>query len=333
MAKFFSFLLTLTALPIFAFSLKIVSNNANFHPEIALFGDAEIAAGGAHVQLTRPSSSSSGLLRCSRPFKFFEGNARTAASFSAEFSFSISPENGDGIALVFAPEGFGSEPGSKPFGISSENRFLGVEFDTRLDPNVGDLNANHVGIDVGSFESVTAKDVSSINLVLNSGEKLKSWVDYDASSKSLEVRLSKFGDERPHIPLLAHQIDFPSTWKDEDVFVGISSSNGNSSQTSNVYSWRFRLRKVPSWMHSLPADPHGHGEKHVEHKKGFCFLRFLEGLIFATGCGALIAYVMLFLWAIFVSRRTVLSVQLPGRSEEFRYQKVDVVAHKDDGNV
>ncbi|KAK8491068.1 hypothetical protein V6N13_122009 [Hibiscus sabdariffa] len=53
--------------------------------------------------------------------------------------------------------------------------FLGIEIDARKDEKVGDFNANHVGIDVGSLEPVEVCNLSSLNLVLNNGEPLKSW--------------------------------------------------------------------------------------------------------------------------------------------------------------
>ncbi|TQD92065.1 hypothetical protein C1H46_022344 [Malus baccata] len=51
------------------------------------------------------------------------------------------------------------------------------------------------GIDVGSFVSLVVCNVSELNLVLNSGERLTCWIDYDASSQRLEIRRFKI-DER-----------------------------------------------------------------------------------------------------------------------------------------
>lgn len=45
---------------------------------------------------------------------------------------------------------------------------------------------------MGSLDSVIVSNVSSIDLVLSSGKKLHSWVDYDSSSKRLDVRLCEF---------------------------------------------------------------------------------------------------------------------------------------------
>ncbi|KAF8022001.1 hypothetical protein BT93_G2206 [Corymbia citriodora subsp. variegata] len=178
--------------------------------------------------------------------------------------------------------------------------------------------------------SVSVWNASSVGLVLSSGEKLKSWVDYDGSSKRLEVRLSKFRDPRPYDPIIAYSIDLLRIWRDEDVYVCISSSNGNSSQTIRVYSWRFKPRKVPMLMHSLPADPHGYSSKHGKsRKRGKCTLAILGGVIFATGCGALLAFLGLFVWAFVANRHSVFPVERSVRPVDFKYEKINVVKGKD----
>ncbi|XP_021295350.1 L-type lectin-domain containing receptor kinase S.4-like [Herrania umbratica] len=330
--------LFLAAKPISLFAQQALDNNPSFSPHIFLFGDARVEDGGSHVRLTWPHAPSSGLLLLDKPFKFAdERNVGRPTSFAAEFSFSLSPGKGDGLAFVIIPNGFQTRFQDQGyFGLFGENRFLGIEFDTKKDDKVGDLNANHVGIDVGSLESVKVSNLSSLNLVLNNGEILKSWVDYDSSSKLLQVRLSKLNDKRPFTPILAYRIDLFEMWGNEDVFVGIISTTNEESSpsSSNVYSWRFRVRDVSSWMHSLPADPRGYVDKDSQEfraeRSNFCALTILAGLIFATGCGALLAFVMLFMWAILVNRHTVFPVECQAGPEDFRYEKVNVIVEKDD---
>lgn len=288
------------------------------------------------MQLTRPFAQSSGLLCYNKPFKFMEGKGNLAkpTSFSTAFSFSMSPGNGDGLTLVFIPHSFASNfVGQGSFGLSGENKYLGIEFDTKKDEKVADLNANHVGLNVGSLVSVSIRNASSMNLVLNNGEKLKSWVDYNPSSKNLEVRLSKLGEARPSNPFLAYNTDLLEMWRDENVFVGLVSTSTKTSQTTSVYSWRFRLKKFPTWMHSMPVDPRsymaGGDEKLRAKERTFCPSKILGGLIFATGCGALLAFVLLFAWAIFVGRHMVLSMDGPMHPADFRYEKISIVVEKD----
>lgn len=156
-------------------------------------------------------------------------------------------------------------------------------------------------------------------VVPNDGGKLTSWVDYDSSSKMVEIRLGKFGDSRPYDPLSAYRIDLPSKCEGREVFVGLSSWNGKSSEWSRVFSWRFGLRNVPKWMHSLPVDPRRRSERKDE---GLQKLTIFAGLIFATGCGALMAFLALFVWAIASNRNAIFG------AVDFQYEKVGVVVEE-----
>lgn len=206
---------------------------------------------------------------------------------------------------------------------------MGVEFDTSKDDNVNDPNANHVGIDIGSLVSVAVANVSSVNLVLNSGEKLNAWVDYEASSKTLEVRLCKEGESRPENPIVSHNIDLFKIWGDQNVFLGISSSNDdNSKQVVSVYSWKLSLRKVSKTLHSQPANPDKDNSE--SQKSSFLPLALLAGVIFGTGCVAMVTYVLLFMWVIFFQKHEEESLaKIPDHhSSDVRYERIDVAVDK-----
>ncbi|KAK4772392.1 hypothetical protein SAY86_014167 [Trapa natans] len=312
------FLTILFSPPISSFALQALVNRSDFDDGNELLGDASVSSDGSSVQITRHSVPSSGIVIRSAPLRF-----STPISFSTVFAFSISPGAGDGFALALFSKSSASSLGSTSFGLSKEdNKFVGVEFDTSMDENVGDLNANHVGIDLGSFVSVRVSNVSSMNLVLNSGEKLKSWVDYDASSKRLEVRLSRFAEPRPYIPIIAHMIDLSKIWKDEDdVLVGLCSSNVNTAQTSTIYSWRFRLRKVPTAMHSMPVDPNEiKRHKHEgENSKRGCPVALLGGLVLMALLGALLLSAVPNMWAMILE---ACRMDFPNTQVDFQYEKV-----------
>lgn len=295
-----SLTLILIPKPISSSALHSPTKTPNFDSEIALYGDAELAGDddGARVRLTRPSLSSSGLLLRRIPFRLLDPNGHPT-SFSTDFAFSVTPGDGDGVELVFVPADFGSR-------VSGESNRL----------------------------VVAVVNASSADLGLKDGEKLKSWIDYDASSKRLEVRLAKFGESRPYDPKIAYAMDLPAMWKsDEDVLIGISSSTDNSPRIITIFSWNFRLRSFPNSMHSLPADPRGHGQHFSDHqKRRVCPLAVLGGLIFATVCGALMAFAVLFLWAVIASNKHTVSPadhQSHVKSSGFRYEKIGVVVEKD----
>ncbi|GFQ07823.1 L-type lectin-domain containing receptor kinase s.4 [Phtheirospermum japonicum] len=311
--------------PNLTFSFKNFGKDSNFESHLALFGDAEVASDNMSVQIAGSRVSSAGRLICKKPINLV--SSRNMVSFSNNFIFSMSSENGDGLAFVMLPSNFPLsvfDGGSMGLLGEEKLKFLAVEFDTFKDKKYGDVNGNHVGLDIESPVSVKASNVSSINLMLNSGEKLQAWIDYEASSKRFEVRLSKFGTNKPLAPLLTYPIDLSKMWTNENVTVGLSSSNGNSSQKCIIYSWSFNSRIMPHWMHSEPLDPEGFvvkGEKLKVPKRNECALRILAALIFGSGCGAIGAFVVLYLWTIFGNRRPVVP-------EEFEYDKFDVTVEK-----
>lgn len=274
-----------------------------------------------------------------KPIKLFEGNPRKLVSFSTYFSFSISPDNGDGLAFSMVPIGFpvdlfdGSSFGLFPRGLEKSNfSFFAIEFDTKMNVKYGDLNGNHVGIDINNLVSVKVSNASSIKLVLNSGERFHCWIDYQAGSKRLEIRLSNVSSTRPIDPLLMYPIDFGKMWKENEVFVGLSSSSANTSQTCFVYSWSFKLRPAPQWMHSHPMDPAAFVEKKKKplrvYERSACVLRILAALFFGAGCGALGAFVMLFVCSAFGNRRPVVPEELAMNPVDYEYKKIKVVVDK-----
>ncbi|KAH7553785.1 hypothetical protein ACOSQ2_029654 [Xanthoceras sorbifolium] len=324
----------LAADPSSSFSFKSFDKDPSFESSIALYGDAKLVNGGYSVQLTNSASSNAGRVVYKKPIKLVEGNPRKLASFSTNFSFSMSNESGDGLAFVMVPSGFRfSELGNGSFGFSmgrekSKFRVVTVEFDTSRDAKYGDLNENHVG----SLLSIKVGNVSSHNMLLNSGKKLNSWIDYEASSTRLEVRLSHSGDIKPVDPLVSYPIDLSKIWNGEEVFLGLSSSNGNSTQMCYVYSWSFKLRHVPHWMHSQPLDPKAFAKNTktppVVPKQSDCLLRVLAALIVGTSCGALGASVVLYLWTIFANRRPVVPEECAVHPVDYEYKKFNIVVDK-----
>lgn len=313
------------------FSFKNFGKDSNFESQLALFGDAKVASDNTSVQI---SGSSGGRFVSKKPFSIVEKKSRKMVSFSSYFVFSMSKEIGDGFCFVMLPFGYPlNEFDGGSMGLFEEKKlkFLAVEFDTFMDKKYGDVNGNHVGLDVDSFVSVKVSNVSYINLVLNSGVKLQTWIDYEASGKRFEVRLSKVGEIRPLDPLLSYLINLSKMWKDEDITVGLSSYSRNTSQKSKVYSWSFKTRTMPHWMHSQPMNPEGFvaRKEDVEvRKRSHCALRIFVALIFGAGCGALGAFFVLFLWTMFGNRRPIVPEEFAMQPREFEYKKFNVSVDK-----
>lgn len=310
-----------------------------FDSKVALYGDAKVVNGDYYaVQLTGPVSSSAGRVVYKKPIKLVEGKPQKLVSFSTYFSFSISPGNANGLAFVMLPSGFSvktfyNSSFGLPKGYVEKGKFkiVVVKFSTLRDVKNDGLVKIHAGIDVGSFVSTKVRNPSTIDLTANNGKKSYAWIDYEAGSKRLEVRLSQFGDIKPSDPLFWYPIDLSRIWGNEEALVGFSANNENSSQTCYIYSWRFEQRHVPQWMHSEPLDPKAVAEKSkplkVEKRKD-CLTKILAAMISGVACGALMASTVLYLWTIFGNKRPVVPEELAVKPVDFEYEKVKVVVDK-----
>lgn len=306
-----------------SFYFKNFSKDSNFKSQLALYGDSKVVVSGLSLEITGSSVSGAGRIIYKNPIKLLEVKTESLVSFSTNFSFSLSRAYGNGLTLFMVP--FSS------FGLLVEKkvRLFSVEFDISDDNKYGDANGNHVG----SFIYVKVRNVSSsIKLVLSSGEKVQAWIDYEASSKRLEVRMSKLGHIKPVDPVLSYSIDMSLMWKEDEVLVGLGSVYGNSSQLCNVYSWGFSSRQVPHLMHSQPLDPEVHvDEKKAPtiHKRSDCLTKILAALIFGTACGALGAIFALFVWTIFgENRRAIIPEEYAVQPVRIEYKKCEVVVDK-----
>ncbi|XAR50875.1 Non-specific serine/threonine protein kinase [Bertholletia excelsa] len=325
------FLSNSSADPNSTFYFKNFVGDLDFESRFALYGDAKVVSDGSAVRIGGSPSSSAGGVFYKKPIKFFEGNSCRTVSFSTSFSFLMSPENGNGpnsMAFVMVPVGISrSVLDGVSLGLLRERKILvlAVEFDTVMDDKHDDW-----GINANGSLLLKLSNISSINFLLNSGKKLEAWIDYQAGSKRLEVRLSKHGELKPVDPIVSFPIYLSTTCKKKErVFVGLIASNTNFS--CDVYSWSFGLRRVPSWMHSQPLDPLAFSEKTsavTVPRRRDCLLRTVAALVSGTACGALGASVVLFLWGIFTNRRQVVPEKDDGKPAELDYGKFKVVIDK-----
>ncbi|XP_073286391.1 lectin-like protein LEC [Primulina huaijiensis] len=309
-----------------SFSFKNFGKDSNFTSQLVLYGDAKVDNGSSSVQISGSGVTGGGRIVLKNPINLVDVGLRKKVSFSIYFVFSMPREHGNGLAFYMVPSGFILNPFDE-----RKHQFLAIEFDTFKDEKYGDVNGNHVGVDIDSMVSVKVSNVSSFHLELNSGEKLQSWIDYDASSERFEVRLSKLGADRPVEPLLFYSMNLSKMWEGIDVSVGLSSLNGNSSQTCNIYSLRFELRTVPHWMHSEPVDPNKFmhkGEDVRASRRNDCALKILTALILGSGFGALGAFFVLSVWTILGKRRPVVPEEYDVQPEESEYKNFSVCADK-----
>jgi Legume lectin domain/PEP-CTERM motif len=192
------------------------------------------------LRVTRSTFSQSGSAFSTNTVSLSSG-----ASFSTFFSFRFTNPGGacDGLGgcgadgLVFAVQTVSSSVGGAGGGIgySGIGNSVGIEFDNWWNPEIGDINSNHVGIDLnGSVTSVTQLAIAEADL--NNGGIWNAWVDYDSTSDLLEVRLTQSA-ARPSSALLSYTVDLATVLGSTDAYVGFTSGTGAAFANHDVLSW------------------------------------------------------------------------------------------------
>ncbi|GMN47004.1 hypothetical protein TIFTF001_016192 [Ficus carica] len=256
------------------FNLKILSSSDSSSPpnnNITLSGDAFFINNSISLtqELATCLSSSSpspysppfspflgvGQAFYANPIRFLDPSTNTTSSFSCTFTFSIVPSPlcspGDGIAFLIAPEAtdaFFSEVtghiGLPVPAITVQDSFFAVEFDTSFDPLLGDINGNHIGIDIDTAVSITSVDVVPRGMDLKSGREITAWIEYRNAMGMIRV-WAGYSSIRPPNPVLVAQIDLSNVLK-EFMYVGFSASNGQGSAVHVVKKWWFKaFRRSP----------------------------------------------------------------------------------------
>ncbi|KAL5170882.1 L-type lectin-domain containing receptor kinase S.4 [Glycine soja] len=191
-------------------------------------------------------------------FKHRNKNATKVFSFSTAFAFAIIPQHpklgGHGFAFTISrSRSLEDAYPSQYLGLLNpndvgnfSNHLFAVEFDTVQDFEFGDINGNHVGINLNNLasnKSVEAAFFTSTNnkqkLNLKSGEVTQAWVDYDSLKNNLEVRLSTTSS-KPTSPILSYKVDLSQIIQDS-MYVGFSSSTGLLSSSHYILGWSFKI--------------------------------------------------------------------------------------------
>ncbi|XVE55187.1 hypothetical protein DITRI_Ditri03aG0139400 [Diplodiscus trichospermus] len=196
-----------------------------------------------------PSSSPSDVGRALYiyPIRFLDLITKDTVSFTCRFSFSITPNPqcpfGDGIAFLITSNAdsfnfSNGYMGLPQLDLNSQDSYLAVEFDTSFNPSVGDINGNHIGVDVNTVVSLASVDVMSKGVDLKSGKKITAWIEYRDSAKLIQIWVG-YSSTKPPFPVLVAHIDLSDQFK-KYMHVGFSASNGQGSAMHIIDHWRFR---------------------------------------------------------------------------------------------
>ncbi|XAR71564.1 Non-specific serine/threonine protein kinase [Bertholletia excelsa] len=272
------------------------------HDDVKLLGSAIFSTDKNCIQI--PDSSKkidlrhlAGRALYSSPVRLFDPLTRTPASFETTFSFqfinttnsSTSPgenDGGSGLTFIFVPDEFtvgrpGPWLGMLNDVCDDDYKAIGIEFDTRKNPEFGDPNDNHVGINLASIVSSKTIDASEVGVYLKDGSVHRAWIKYDGHRRFIDVRL---GPDRPVYPLkpvFSCPLDL-APFLNEYMFVGFSASTGNFSQIHKVLSWNFT--STSDAFLNVPSSETCEGKIVLEHeivhrKTPSSFLIFLAVMV------------------------------------------------------
>lgn len=239
---------------------------------ITLNGIAEIQKTGI-IKLTNETSRLMGHAFYTSPFQFKNSTNGKAFSFSTSFVFTIVPEypklGGHGLAFTIATTKDLQAHPSQYLGLfnpsdvgNSSDHLFAVEFDTVQDFEFGDINDNHVGIDINSLTSNASATAAYFtdsstkqDLNLKSGKAIQAWIDYDSVQNVLNVTISPFSS-KPSKPILSFPLDL-SPILQESMYVGFSASTGLLASSHYVLGWSFKINgQAPALdLSSLPSLP------------------------------------------------------------------------------
>nr|KAJ0222449.1 hypothetical protein LSAT_V11C200094600 [Lactuca sativa] len=110
----------------------------------------------------------------------------------------------------------------------------------------------------------------------------------------------------------------------KEVLLGLASINEKPEQITTVYSWTSDIKDIPKWMHSIPVFPLDSSTQHHDVKTYKKKVSFLSGFIVATGCGALAALALFFVWA-FVADKQKAQGEPSVHPVDFKYEKIGVL--------
>ncbi|KAL6574000.1 hypothetical protein OROHE_001542 [Orobanche hederae] len=262
-------------------------------------------------------------------------NSSLVFPFSTSFIFSMAPYQGKlpghGILFVFVPnEGIRGSSSAQHLGLfnstnngNPNNHVFGVEFDVFRNEEFGDINGNHVGIDVNSLISINSSEAgywaddhkSFEKLTLNNGKNYQVWIDY--VDGTVNVTIAPVGIRRPNQPLLSVPLNLSQVLEDE-MYVGFVAATGALTQSHRILACSFSNTNI-----SLSEGLITRGLPNFEllktpiHKT----IYFIAGLI----SGVLFVVMICFIVSLFVIRMNVL---MRRKREEMEDWEIEYWPHR-----
>lgn len=232
----------------------LVINYADFSSVSGLTLNGAAAQAGNVLRVTPAANSQAGSAFSTNTVSLAAG-----AAFSTFFQFRFSSPGGasDGDSLgadglVFAVQTVANNVGGIGGGIGYQGigNSVGIEFDNWNNGAWDDNDGNHVGIDInGNIDSVVQTHVATN---FNGSGIWNAWVDYDAATDLLEVRLTQ-ALLRPVLATLSYSVDLATVLGSTNAYVGFTSGTGSAYANHDVLSWQLEDRFRPIGTVPEPA--------------------------------------------------------------------------------
>ncbi|KAK7301017.1 hypothetical protein RJT34_11872 [Clitoria ternatea] len=241
----------------FYFPTFSLNNNPRLVHDVKLIGSAKFSDEKGAIQIPNESQDADIRHQAGRgiysfPIRLLDPSTKTPASFETSFSFQLNNSTtseqiaygGSGLTFIIVPDEFtvgrpGPWLGMLNDACENDYKAVAVEFDTRKNPEFGDPNDNHIGINLGTIVSTKVINVSDVGVSLKDGFVHRAWITYDGPQRRMDIRLGQpKQDVYPSKPIFSEPVDL-SPYLNEYMFVGFSASTGNHTQIHSILSWNF----------------------------------------------------------------------------------------------
>ena len=211
---------------------------AELSPTVAesfkLADDAKFTGNSLQLTEARNSLQGIGLLKAPQTLS-------ATRSFSSHFSMQMTDPvchtglGADGLSFVIQGSLNTKRAIGWGLGYAGTEMSIAVEFDTYVNREFEDPNAQHIGLSLHGDPSSYATVQSPYTL--NDGQVYYVWIEYDGAAKFLEVRISD-NTTRPEVALMRTQVDLTGVL-DNKVFVGFSAATGSCNEQHDIKSFYF----------------------------------------------------------------------------------------------
>jgi serine/threonine protein kinase len=171
-------------------------------------------------------------------------------SWQTFFEFSIGENGGlegggDGLTFILQNSSRGVKAIGAPgayLGYATNGNYapispsIVIEFDTWYNPEFGDPNNNHVGINLNG--NIISETVAIPEINFKSGEIIRVWIDYHGSDQTLAIFIS-LTNNKPANPLLVKEIDLEGILGSE-AYLGFSAGTWNAWGNHDLIRWYFQ---------------------------------------------------------------------------------------------